>query len=138
MYLKKLASLPPPYSTEVNDHARRMIALGASCCIIFARNIETPQQVARLCADLKRAAAPRKLLIMVDQEGGRVARLRGEFTAVPSMSAVGQAGETAAAAAGTIFGRELRAVNIDINCAPVVDTNTNPDNQVRRWKLNTR
>lgn len=75
---------------EVNDHARAMIEMGAGSCIIFARNIKNPAQVAALCADLKRLAAPRPLIIMVDQEGGRVARLREpHYTEVPAAGRIG-------------------------------------------------
>ena len=75
---------------EVNDHAREMIALGAGSVIIFARNIQNPAQVAALCADLKRLAAPRPLIVMVDQEGGRVARLRApHYTEVPAAGRIG-------------------------------------------------
>ena len=76
--------------TEVNDHAREMIALGAGAVIIFSRNIVDPKQVARLCADLKRHAWPRPLMVMVDQEGGRVARLRApHYTEVPPAGRIG-------------------------------------------------
>ena len=75
---------------EVKDHAREMIDMGAGSCIIFARNIRDPAQVAKLCADLKRYAAPRPLIIMVDQEGGRVARLREpHYTEVPAAGRIG-------------------------------------------------
>jgi beta-N-acetylhexosaminidase len=61
---------------EVNDHARRMIGKGCGACILFARNVRDPAQLSSMCGELKRLASPRKLLIMIDQEGGRVARLR--------------------------------------------------------------
>ena len=74
----------------VNAHAKKMIKLGAGAVIIFARNIQSPAQVAALCVELKRCALPRPLLVMVDQEGGRVARLRGpHFTDVPAAARLG-------------------------------------------------
>mmetsp|Transcript_24291 Transcript_24291/g.59672 ORF Transcript_24291/g.59672 Transcript_24291/m.59672 type:complete len:172 (-) Transcript_24291:2087-2602(-) len=108
---------------QVNDHARRLIALGAGAVIIFARNIKDPDQVAELSIQLKRAAAPRPLLVMVDQEGGRVARFRGPmWTDVPAAKVIGEApdGVKAAAASGYVFGRELRACYVDMDLAPVV------------------
>ena len=62
---------------EVNDHARQMIALGAGSVIIFGRNIQGPRQVASLCADLKRVAAPNPLIVLASvRAGGCGAALR--------------------------------------------------------------
>ncbi|CAI5516861.1 unnamed protein product [Closterium sp. Naga37s-1] len=79
---------------EINDHARRLIALGAGGVVLFARNFSDPRQLASLCADLKRAAFPRRLLIMVDQEGGRVTRLGPPFTCIPAARTIGWHGDT--------------------------------------------
>ena len=82
-----------------------MRATGVGGVILFKRNIESPEQVAELCRNLKREAGDRPLLIMVDQEGGRVARLSPpEFTEVPSARRLSPAEdcEAAAAAAGTV------------------------------------
>lgn len=119
------------HGKAINSHAKKLISLGAGGVILFSRNVEDPEQVARLCADLKREAGGRPLLIMVDQEGGKVSRLGPPFTAVPSAHVIGATNESSAAeAAGTIIGRELRAVHIDVDLAPVVDVDTNPDNPV--------
>ena len=67
-----------------------MIAKGCGACIIFDRNIRNPEQVATLCADLKRLAAPRPLLVMIDQEGGRVRRFRPpHFADIPAAASIG-------------------------------------------------
>jgi beta-N-acetylhexosaminidase len=67
----------------------------------------------------------------VDQEGGRVLRLRESFTEIPSMRELGRAGdENLARHLGQILARELRAVNGDLNFAPVLDVDTNPANPV--------
>ena len=93
--------------------------------IIFARNVEDPAQLARLTADL-RDAVGRDAPILVDQEGGRVQRLRAphwrEWT--PPLDFVQAAGPNAARAMelrSRLISRELRAVGIDANCAPVGD-----------------
>jgi beta-N-acetylhexosaminidase len=94
--------------------------------------VESAEQVAELSAALKRAAG-RPLLVTIDQEGGRVARLRAPqgFTELPPMRAIGETGDAALArAAGALLGRELRAVGIDQDYAPVVDVDTNPANPV--------
>ena len=118
---------------EVNAHCARMLDLGCGAVILFARNVESPAQVARLCAEMKRRVSPRKLLVMVDQEGGRVARFKEpHFTAIPSAETVGNAADAANAArvVGDVVGKECRAVNVDMTLAPVVDVNTNPRNVV--------
>ncbi|CAI5996213.1 unnamed protein product [Closterium sp. NIES-65] len=116
---------------EINDHARRLIALGAGGVVLFARNFSDPRQLASFCADLKRAAFPRRLLIMVDQEGGRVTRLGPPFTCIPAARTIGfSRNPNLARAAGRVLGRELRSVHIDIDLAPVLDVDTNPDNPV--------
>ena len=65
---------------------------GVHGVILFSRNVEDAEQVATLVAELKRRAG-RPLLVAVDQEGGRVARLRAPqgFTELPPMRAVGRA-----------------------------------------------
>jgi beta-N-acetylhexosaminidase len=115
-------------SGEVLDLVRR----GVYGVILFSRNIESAQQVADLSGTLKRAAG-RPFLVTVDQEGGRVARLRARhgFTELPSMGTIGEVGdESLARRIGALLGRELRAVGIDQDYAPVVDVNTNPANPV--------
>lgn len=95
--------------------------------IIFARNVETPDQLRRLTADL-RAAVGRDAPILIDQEGGRVQRLRGpqwrEWD--PPLDTVERAGSLAEAARvlrlrAQVIAAELAAVGIDANCAPVAD-----------------
>ena len=108
----------------------RLIDRGVSSVVLFARNVESPEQVAELAGELK-ARAGRPLLTCVDQEGGRVRRLRDGFTHVPSMRALGHTGDVELAyAVGRILARELRAVNLDVNFAPTLDVDTNPDNPV--------
>ena len=98
-------------------------------------NIETPDQVAALTAGLQAQAAATGqgvgLLVGVDQEGAPVARLRQGFTLFPSQmaqAATGRADLVRQAAAAT--GRELRAVGINVDFAPVADVNINPANPV--------
>jgi beta-N-acetylhexosaminidase len=107
-----------------------LIDQGVAGVILFRRNIESAEQVLALNTALKQRAG-RPLLSCVDQEGGRVARLRNPpFTAVPSMRELAAGGEAAAAAAGTLLAREVRAVGFDWDFAPVMDVDTNPANPV--------
>ena len=92
--------------------------------ILFARNIDTPAQLSALTAEL-RAAVGRDLPILIDQEGGRVQRMRAPHWR-DWLSALEQC-DTAADPVramylrGQIIAQELRAVGIDVNCAPLAD-----------------
>lgn len=93
--------------------------------ILFARNIESEDQVYALCSDM-RDAVGRDAPILIDQEGGRVQRLRGPnwFEWTPPLEFVRQAGDDAPRAMYLRYRRiahELRALSIDANCAPMVD-----------------
>ncbi len=93
--------------------------------ILFARNIDTPDQVRALCDDL-RTAVGRDCPITIDQEGGRVQRLRAPLARnwLPPLDHVGRAGDGAARAMYLryrLIADELRALGIDSNCAPMVD-----------------
>lgn len=98
-------------------------------------NIESPEQVARLTAAMQAAAATTGqgigLLIGVDQEGGPVARLRQGFTVFPSQMAQAATGRTdLARQAAAATARELAAVGINVDFAPVADVNVNPANPI--------
>ncbi len=99
--------------------------------ILFKRNISTPAQTAELIRALK-SHAGRPFVLAVDQEGGRVARLRGEpFTPLPSMRDIGRACDAALAArVGQLLAYEVRALGFDWDFAPVLDVDTNPKNPV--------
>lgn len=93
--------------------------------ILFARNIEAPAQVARLTAALREAVG-REAPVLIDQEGGRVQRMRAPHWRewAPPLDSVREAGPLAAqvmALRMRLIAAELRAVGIDANCAPVAD-----------------
>ena len=94
--------------------------------ILFARNLETPDQIKALTSDL-RATVGWDIPILIDQEGGRVARLRAplatewpapkdHFGTLPDMTA-----EEVAWLRYRIIAAELKALGIDVNCAPMLD-----------------
>lgn len=96
--------------------------------IVFARNVETPEQLRRLTAELREAAghdAP----ILIDQEGGRVARLRPpHWRAYPPGRRFGELygrspeqGLEAVRLGARLIAAELRAVGINVDCLPVLD-----------------
>ncbi len=96
--------------------------------ILFADNIATPEQVAALVSDLRRAAGE-DALVLIDQEGGRVARLPAPtWRAAPAARRFGELAERdleAAVAAVRINARliaaDLHTLGIDVDCAPVLD-----------------
>jgi beta-N-acetylhexosaminidase len=99
--------------------------------IWFSRNIEVPEQVAELSHDAQQLATESPLWVSVDQEGGRVARLRAPFTEWPPMAVLGRSGDaTLAVRFAAALARELRAVGITLDYAPVLDIHTNPKNPI--------
>ena len=95
--------------------------------ILFARNLETPDQIRALCADL-RGCVGREAPILIDQEGGRVQRLRSpnwrewlppleQFDAIPDA----QTRRQAMVIRHRLIAHELRDLGIDVNCAPMLD-----------------
>lgn len=96
------------------------------------RNIESPKQVKALVAALQRAA-PRPLLVAIDQEGGKICRLKERFgfPATVSHQFLGTKDDLALTRehAGSIA-HTLRLLGINLNLAPVVDLNLNPDNPI--------
>ena len=114
----------------VSDDLARLLARGVGGVIVFSRNVGPPAEVAELTFAIKRRAG-RPITIALDQEGGKVARLRQGFSELPSMRALGNTGSPALAReVGALIGRELRAVGFDMNYAPVLDVDTNPENPV--------
>ncbi|NQD37619.1 beta-N-acetylhexosaminidase [Permianibacter sp. IMCC34836] len=92
--------------------------------ILFARNIATAEQV-RALTDAIRAESGRHLLIAVDQEGGRVQRLREGFSRLPPLRTLGPEADAEAQRRarelGWLMASEVRAVGCDISFAPVLD-----------------
>lgn len=108
---------------------------GVGHVILFARNVAEPEQVAGLVRELQEIARDAghdlPLFVAVDQEGGRVARLKAPWTVWPPPRAVGRLGsEEHARRLGEALAAELRACGIRWDMAPVVDVDTNPKNPV--------
>jgi len=95
---------------------------------LFARNVESPAQVKRLITDC-RAAAKHPILVGIDQEGGIVARLRAGFSESPGAMALGASGDNQLAEdIAYMMGREMAALGINWNFAPVADIAHQRDN----------
>ena len=100
---------------------------------LFGRlgNIESPEQVAGLAFDIRSLAPDMPPWIGIDQEGGRVARLRAPFTEWPPMAVLGRSEDPKLAGRfARALAAELAAVGISLDYAPVLDIHTNPKNPV--------
>jgi len=93
------------------------------------RNISSPEQLTALTAELRAAAPGRQIIVAVDQEGGVVTRLSPKhgFPAVASEAEIGAGTIDAARTWATTIATTLAGVGINLNFAPVVDLNVNPD-----------
>jgi beta-N-acetylhexosaminidase len=99
--------------------------------ILFARNVVAPEQVAEIARDAQGMARELPLWVSVDQEGGRVARLKAPFTIWPPMMTLGRSGDVELAARfARALAAELKAVGISLDYTPVLDIHTNPKNPV--------
>ncbi|HHH30687.1 MAG TPA: beta-N-acetylhexosaminidase [Polyangiaceae bacterium] len=118
-------TLPTSYATALAEGRRA----GA---ILFARNIESVDQVVALNAAIIEAAATQAPpLIAVDQEGGRVARLTAPFLDVPPMRRLGERDDLGLTREVAVqMARELSAHGFNLDFAPVMDVDSNPDNPI--------
>lgn len=125
-------SVPPDFKNAVQE-----LNLGGT--IYFKRNVQSPAQLAELANEIQfscRGKDTPPLFISIDHEGGKVNRLVKPFTKFPGNDAIGELGSPKVAFQfGLIIGKELKAVGININFAPVVDVNTNPNNPVMKNRM---
>lgn len=113
--------------TEPSPTAKRLLSeRHAGGVILFYRNIRDGNHLPELVAELE-ALATRPLLLAADQEGGSVLRVRQGASLLPSAMGLARLGPEAVREAATICGREMRAMGLNINLAPVLDVN-NPAN----------
>lgn len=102
--------------------------------ILFKHNVQDKHQLQALCADLQQliqSETGHPAFITIDQEGGVVSRLGEDCAIMPGAMAVAASGDPDNAyRCGLITGRELRAMGVNFNLAPVLDINNNPDNPV--------
>jgi beta-N-acetylhexosaminidase len=122
-------------TTASADAKALLREFGVGSVILFRRNVEAPEQVAELVRELQETARAagheQPLLVCVDQEGGRVARMRDPWTVWPAARAVGRIGSVETAyAVGKAFAAELGPCGVSVDFAPCVDVDTNPKNPV--------
>lgn len=115
---------------SLSDAERAFFAQERPCgLILFARNCQTPEQISDLVASFKDAVESDEVLVLIDQEGGRVQRMRPpHWRNMPPACCYGHLydvdpglGKEAAFAGARLIAEELRAVGVNVNCTPCLD-----------------
>ncbi|RKN75982.1 beta-N-acetylhexosaminidase [Paenibacillus ginsengarvi] len=120
--------------TKMDEQAKSLIAndfIGGF--ILYKPNIESTAQTATLLNELKEAnrGNPAPLLLSVDQEGGKVSRMPGTLVPTPASRDIAKTGDKEKARAiGKAIGAEVRALGFNVDFAPVLDIDSNPNNPV--------
>ena len=120
------------HAKEVNADAKKLVDLGIGGVIYYnwANGLDSLNQVRNLSSGLQEIAKI-PLFIAIDQEGGIVERLQNGFTRWPGNRALGETNDVRLAyKAAYCIGKELLSAGINVNFAPVVDVNSNPNNPV--------
>lgn len=113
------------------DDVRDLLARGLAGVALFAQNLADAGQVRDLCGSIREAARDHPPPILaVDEEGGRVQRLRRIIGAFPPARVVGQGGPEGARRTGAAIGEALRDLGFNVDFAPVLDVDSNPDNPI--------
>ncbi|WP_338448354.1 beta-N-acetylhexosaminidase [Niallia oryzisoli] len=119
--------------TTMDENAKNLISqFHVGGIIFYANNFETPEQTVQLVNQLKAGNTSNlPLFLSVDQEGGRVTRLPGGLANFPPNSQIGQVNNPEFSyKVGTLLGRELKEFGLNLDFAPVLDINSNPNNPV--------
>ena len=114
--------------TEFDEHSREQLSHPAvGGVVLFTRNFENKTQLEQLVSEIRAVRDPR-LLICIDQEGGRVQRLKSGFTRLPPVGALGRLERSDPQKAldmayrhGRVMATEMLACGIDLSYAPVLD-----------------
>ena len=121
-----LIGIPGP---EIDsDTEKTLVQVKPGAVILFSKNIVDAAQVRALVDEIERVLGY-KPAIAIDQEGGIVSRLREGFSVSPGAMAIAATNRVENCfLAGSIMAREMRAIGVNWNLAPVVDVNCNPKN----------
>jgi len=122
---------------DLNEYGRELINkthLGSYIYYDLANGKKNPKQMRSFSKDLQKLAKKNKLpplFICTDQEGGIVSRLKEGFTSFPGNGALGKSEDpNLAYLTGLYQAKELRYAGVNLNLAPVVDVNNNPNNPI--------
>jgi beta-N-acetylhexosaminidase len=119
--------------TAPSELLARISAGRAMGVILFARNLGAPDEIAALTRALQDAAPADgpPIVVSLDQEGGRVQRIKAPLTVWPAMARVAAVGDLAyTEAVGRAMALEVAALGFNVDYAPVLDVHTNPANPI--------
>ncbi|MBS4214107.1 beta-N-acetylhexosaminidase [Neobacillus rhizophilus] len=119
--------------TTMDASAKQLISqIHVGGIIFYKNNFETPAQAVQFVNQLKAGnSSSLPLLLGVDQEGGRVTRLPGGLVTFPPNKQIGQVNNPDFSfKVGTLLGQELKEFGLNLDFAPVLDINSNPNNPV--------
>ncbi|MDI1482365.1 beta-N-acetylhexosaminidase [Polyangium sp. y55x31] len=121
-----------PGTTLPDAYAEALRAGLRGGAILFRRNVPDLATTHALCCAIRDAAEPDlPPFIGVDQEGGRVARLPSPFPKLPPMRLLGELGDASfVRRVGRLLGERLAAIGFNLDFAPVLDVDSNPDNPI--------
>ena len=118
----------------IDDNTKKMIQNDhVGGFIIFGQNVEDAKQLLKLINSLKTTNSINKipLFLSIDQEGGRVSRMPAEFKGLPTSKAIGRVNNSDFSyRIGGIISEELNLFGFNMDFAPVLDINSNPNNHV--------
>lgn len=125
--------------TRLTDDTKRIISrYRPGGIILFGFNIENREQTRSFIGDMQKYSMEingMPMLVSIDQEGGRVFRIRDGVTQFPGNLALGAADDRSLTyRVARVLGMQLRKMGVNMNLAPVLDVNNNPLNPV----INTR
>lgn len=128
------------WGTDANSSVQQVIdAMHPGGVVLLKENLGDVDQITGLTNGLQQLAVVNNgvpLLITLDQEGGKIQRLRAGFTDLPRSFLIGAITDEALLADyGAMMGRELRAVGVNMNLAPVLDLATMPNNPVMSGRM---
>jgi len=120
------------HGLELEEQTSNFISqAGIGGVILFSPNYESPAQVAELINQIQEFRIGNPLWVSVDHEGGRIQRFKKGFTKIPEAAAISAYDSPKLAfEIADIMAKELKAVGINVNYAPVVDINTNSKNPI--------
>jgi beta-N-acetylhexosaminidase len=118
----------------IDDSARMMIeSYYVGGFVLFGHNIKSSEQLLNLINSLKKSNSKNKtpLFLSVDEEGGRVSRMHDEFKKLPANKTIAKVNSVEFSyKIGSILAEEVKSFGFNMNFAPVLDINSNPQNPV--------
>lgn len=120
--------------TEMNADTKEMMnTYHVGGIILFGDNIESAPQTVEFLNDIKKAneSSASPLLLGVDEEGGKVTRMPDDVTSLPTSQAIASLDDADLShQVGTVLGEQMNELGFNLDFAPVMDVNSNPDNPV--------